>query len=242
MLKIPFNPIERAKEVENIVCKNDKRKYYRFRFSRYYGGIVTADTIGCCFLCAYCWNYFRNLEPEKFGNFYSSKEVAEKLLEISKKKNCYKIRISGAEPLLGEKTLNHLINILEILKNYKIDFILETNGLILGYYDFIDFLKPYKNFLYIRISIKGYDEKSFEKITGAEGKYWKYQILALKKLIENEFVAWPAIMYETFKGKGIEMLAEKLKSLNIKPEEIEIEYLEKYPFVIKNLKERNIEI
>ena len=49
-------------------------------------------------------------------------------------------------------------------------------------------------------------------------------------------------MYETFKGKGVEIISEKLKSLNIKPEEIEIEYLETYSFVIKNLKQRNIEI
>jgi len=31
MLALPFDPIERAKEVEEVVVKNGKRKYYRFR-------------------------------------------------------------------------------------------------------------------------------------------------------------------------------------------------------------------
>ena len=235
MIEIPFNPIERAKEVENIVCKDNKRKYYRFRYSRYYAGIVTADSVGCCLLCAYCWNYFKNLNPEKFGKFYSAKEVCEKLIEISNKKNCKKFRISGAEPILGEKSFNHLIEILEIMKNYANEFIIETNGIILGYNEkFIDMLEKFIDFVYVRISIKGYDEKSFEKITGAKGEFFNYQLIALKNLLDKKFFAWPAIMYETFKGK--------LKEFGIKVEEIEIEYLEKYPFVIENLKRRKIEL
>ena len=76
-MKLPFDPVKRAKDVEKIVMSNDKRKYYRFRYTRYYGGIVTADTVGCNLLCAYCWNYFKNLCPERYGEYYSPKEVAE---------------------------------------------------------------------------------------------------------------------------------------------------------------------
>lgn len=42
----PFDPFERASEVENIVMKDSRRKYYRFRYSRHYDGIVTADAAG----------------------------------------------------------------------------------------------------------------------------------------------------------------------------------------------------
>ncbi len=245
MPQIPFDPLKRANEVEEIVCKDNSRKYYRFRFSRYYGGIVTADAVGCCFLCAYCWNYFRNLNPGKYGKFYSSEEVAERILRISNKKNCKRIRISGAEPILGKRSFNHLLKIIEILKeNLEIlEFILETNGFILGYYpELINPLTKFKEFLFVRISIKGWDEKSFELISGTKRKYFEYPILALKNLLENDITAWPAIMYEIFKGKGIEIFAEKLKKFKIDPEEIEIEYLERYPFVIENLRKRKINL
>jgi uncharacterized Fe-S cluster-containing radical SAM superfamily protein len=30
-----------------VICKGNKRKYYRFRAGRFYGGIATADCMGC---------------------------------------------------------------------------------------------------------------------------------------------------------------------------------------------------
>ena len=42
----PFDPFVRASEVEKIVMEGSRRKYYRFRYSRHYGGIVTADAVG----------------------------------------------------------------------------------------------------------------------------------------------------------------------------------------------------
>ncbi len=127
-LKLPFNPVERAKEVERIVMHDGKRKYYRFRYTRYYGGIVTADTVGCNLLCAYCWNYFKNLHPEKHGKFYSPEEVAERLLKIARSKNCNLFRISGAEPILGKASAKHVA---EVIAYTDGEFILETNGLML---------------------------------------------------------------------------------------------------------------
>jgi uncharacterized Fe-S cluster-containing radical SAM superfamily protein len=50
----PFDPIQRSKEVESLVIQGDKRCYYRFRFAKFYGGIVTAHATGCNLLCAYC--------------------------------------------------------------------------------------------------------------------------------------------------------------------------------------------
>lgn len=63
-MMIPFDPILRAREVESLVMKGNARRYYRFRYALYYGGIVTADAVGCNLLCAYCWNYFKNENPE----------------------------------------------------------------------------------------------------------------------------------------------------------------------------------
>jgi uncharacterized Fe-S cluster-containing radical SAM superfamily protein len=57
----PFDAFERASEVEKIVMEGSQRKYYRFRSSRHYGGIVTADAVGCNILCAYCWKSFESI-------------------------------------------------------------------------------------------------------------------------------------------------------------------------------------
>ena len=243
-MELPFDPIERAKEVEDIVANGEKRKYYRFRYASYYGGIVTADTIGCCFLCAYCWNYFRNLNPKGAGKFYSSLEVVNNLLEISFRKNCKKFRISGAEPILGKKSFSHLEKILELLnqKIENLEFIIETNGLLLGYKtELIERLKKYKKFIFVRISLKGWDEISFEKISGARRDFFIYPIKALKILKDSGIEAWPAIMYDIFRSNGLQKIKEILKK-EVGSDEVEIEYLESYPFVVRNLKNRGIEI
>ena len=75
-LHLPFDPVARAREVEGLVMDGPRRKYYRFRAARYYGGIATADAVGCCLLCAYCWNYGRNLDPVRAKGFFVSPEEA----------------------------------------------------------------------------------------------------------------------------------------------------------------------
>ena len=41
MEELPFNPIQRSDKVEQLVMQGDKRRYYRFRYAKFYGGIVT---------------------------------------------------------------------------------------------------------------------------------------------------------------------------------------------------------
>jgi uncharacterized Fe-S cluster-containing radical SAM superfamily protein len=138
----PFDPVQRTKDVESLVMQGDKRRYYRFRFAKFYGGIVTADAVGCNLLCAYCWNYSRNLNPTKAGEFYSPHEVAEKLRAISDKHKCNQFRVSGAEPILGRNSALHLAEVIELMNGH---FIIETNGLAIGHdISLLDLLRPLK--------------------------------------------------------------------------------------------------
>lgn len=229
-----FNPIERAREIEKIVMKGNKRKYYRFRYTRYYGGIVTADTVGCNLLCAYCWNYFKNLHPERYGGFYSPEEVANRLLSIARAKGCYLFRISGAEPILGEKSAKHTA---EVISKVGGEFILETNGLMFGYSpELSDYFKGLN--VTVRLTVKGWDEESFERITGARGEFFRYQLKAIEALAERGIPFWVAVMYDVFGEEGVEILREKLPV----PCRIEYEFLETYPFVLENLKRRGIKL
>jgi uncharacterized Fe-S cluster-containing radical SAM superfamily protein len=230
-LPVPFDPLARAREIEAIVMRDSMRKYYRFRASRHYGGIVTADAVGCCFLCAYCWNYRRNLCPETYGTFYAPQQVVEKLRAIAAKKGISLFRVSGAEPVLGERSFHHL---LEVLRAGR--FILETNGLILGHQPgLIDFLV--QRDVSVRVSIKGWNPETFEKITGARGEFFSLPIVALKRLEEAGVEAWPAVMGDLFGWEGVEELTRILREKGISGR-IEVEYLERYPFVAENLKRR----
>lgn len=241
-LSYPFDPEERAAESERLVLKEGKRLYHKFRPAPYYGGIATADAIGCCFLCAYCWNYNRNLNPQRFDNFYSAQEVSSRLLKIARKRFFHQFRITGSEPVLGENSFNHLLKVITHIfqEMPRSIFILETNGFVLGYRkDFIKKLK-YPN-LRIRISLKGIDEDSFQNISGAKKEYFLYPIVALKELRAQGIKAWPAVMKDLFTEDEIERLRRLLHEYRIKSE-LELEYLERYPFVLENMDKRNIQI
>jgi len=241
-LSFPFDPVERAAEVERLVLKEEKRLYYRFRAAPYYGGIATADAIGCSFLCAYCWNYSRNLNPARFNKFYSAQEVAANLLKIARKRSFHLFRITGSEPLLSEASLEHLRGVLKIIfqEQPRSVFILETNGFFLGLRKDLIGKLIFKN-LWIRISLKGVDEESFELISGARREFFQYPLVALKELEKEGMKAWPAVMRDLFTDEEIGRLAKVLEEYGIGAR-LEEEGLEEYPFVTENMQKRNVQI
>jgi len=175
---LPFDSIQRSREVEQDVMQGDKRRYYRFRYAKFYGGIVTADAIGCSLLCAYCWAYSRNLNPAKAGTFYSPSEVAGKLLGLAERNDCDQFRVSGSEPILGRVSALHLAEVIKLTGGH---FIIETNGIMLGYDpSLIDLLKPLD--CHVRLCIKAHNGLDFERITGAKADGFAYQILAAEAL------------------------------------------------------------
>lgn len=241
-LNFPFDPLKRAAEVESIVTQGDKRLYYRFRPAPYYGGIATADAVGCSFLCAYCWNYNRNLNPARFREFYNSQQVSLKLLNIAQRKSFNMFRISGAEPILGENSFNHLIDVIDIIfqNRPRSVFILETNGFILGCRTDLTKKLRFQN-LRIRICLKGVDEESFELITGAQREFFAYPFKALKELEKQGINAWPALMGDLFSHDKILGLKKLLEEYGINAQ-LELESLEAYPFVLENMKKRKLKI
>jgi len=240
-VEFPFDPLKRSEEIENQVTRDNKRLYYRFRPAPYYGGIATADAVGCSFLCAYCWNYNRNLHPERFKEFYTPQQVADKLLHIAYKKSFRLFRISGAEPILGEKTFTHLIEVLKLINQSKPDslFILETNGFFLGYQT--DLLNKFREFpnLKVRICLKGIDPNSFEHMTGVQKDFFRFPLIALKELEKLGVRTWPALMGDLFSREEINEFEKLLKESGIHSQ-LELEYLEAYPFVLENMKKRKI--
>jgi uncharacterized Fe-S cluster-containing radical SAM superfamily protein len=218
-----IDPLKLSNEVKHQVCHNDKRKYYRFRKTRFYGGCATADCLGCNLRCAYCWGQKKVWKPIKFGQYETSIEVSKKLLKM----DLPLIRVSGGEPTICKK---HLLDLMSRTPN-EILFILETNGILIDE-AFVRELHRFGN-VYVRVSLKGVDEITFEKITGADGKYFYYQIDALKLLNKYNIKNRAALLVDLFTD-------DQIKSLGIP--NLEFEELIEYPFVIRNLKRKGIQI
>ncbi|MFX0017468.1 MAG: radical SAM protein [Promethearchaeota archaeon] len=218
-----IDPIELSIQVRNQVSENDKRKYYRFRKTRFYGGCATADCLGCNLRCAYCWGQKKVWNPNKYGEYYTSREVSQKLINMK----LPLVRLSGGEPTICK---THLLRLISLIPEETL-FILETNGILIDE-DFAKKLSQFKN-LYVRVSLKGVDELTFEKITGAEGKYFNHQINTLKLLKQYNIKSRAALLPDFFTN-------EQIKRLGVS--NLEYEQLITYPFVIKNLERKGIKI
>ena len=222
-----YEPIDLAKKIEKIVIKNNEKKYYRFRPTGFYGGIATADTVGCNLHCKFCWSSNSVWNPTNTGRFYSPENVAEKLLKISELKGYSQVRISGGEPTIGRK---HLINLLENIESNLV-FILETNGILLGSSrSYIEELSKFKN-LHIRVCIKGTNSEEFSLLTGAELGF-KYQMKSLEYLKDSK-ISFNIALVSIKRDK--QDFYNKLKEMNLGNIMLEEEEIKLYPSVRNRL-------
>jgi uncharacterized Fe-S cluster-containing radical SAM superfamily protein len=235
---VSYDPIQRHLAIEKLVTRlgpeGQDRKYYRFRPARWYGGIVTADCAGCGLLCRFCW--VRDtvmLRPAETGRFYTPRQVADNLTALAGKFGFRQLRVSGGEPTIGKA---HLLQLLELLKNKRLSFILETNGILFGHdEDYARDLARY-DFIHVRVSLKGCNKQEFSTLTGAESEGFELQLDSLKTLTEAGVKCHPSVMISFSSRESFGKLKERLKQ--IVPdlaEQVEIEELILYPHVIKRL-------
>ncbi len=226
-----YDPVKRAEDVARIVCRGDLRKYYRFRPARFYGGIATADCVGCCLRCVFCWSWREVVRPGAYGRFYSPEAVAERLIRTARKKGFERVRISGNEPSISRE---HLLKVLERIPG-DILFILETNGILIGHDEtYAVDLGKFKN-LYVRVSLKGTTEEEFSVLTGAEPDGFKLQLKAIENLYRAGVQVQPAVMVSFSSKENIWALRKRLATIAPKFKDIEIEEVALYGDVEKRL-------
>ena len=239
VFQMVFDPLEKLEKIQKIVCNEDKRKYYRFRISKQYAGDVTADCVGCFLDCAFCWSSRVNSRPAEIGKFYSVEKVFKKVVETARRRKLHRVRLSGGEPTL---CIEHFTKLVEIFGEKASDLtcIIETNGILIAKFpELAKLLASYPN-MEVRVSIKGFDEESFERITGAEGKYFWWQIDAIKILLKHRAYAYCATMWETAGPRGVKKLMKTLLKHGV--DGLELECLYRYDFVMKRIKERGIKL
>jgi uncharacterized Fe-S cluster-containing radical SAM superfamily protein len=232
-----FDPLKLAEQARDIICKDTQRKYYRFRPARFYGGIATADCLGCCLRCIFCWAWDKVINPEKYGEYYTPEEVARRLISIAKSKEYTQLRISGNEPTICHE---HLIRILELIpKDYL--FILETNGILIGSDEsYAEDLSRFPN-LYARVSLKGTCEEEFSRLTGAIPEGFQLQLKALEYLAKYKVKVHPACMISFTPSENITALRKGLKTIKPAFENFEVEELILYPSIESRLKKMKVE-
>jgi uncharacterized Fe-S cluster-containing radical SAM superfamily protein len=223
-----YNPIELSKKTEELVVKDELKKYYRFRPAGFYGGIATADTVGCNLRCKFCWSSQSVWDAKNTGEFYSPRDVAERLQRIADSKGYHQLRISGGEPTIGRQ---HLLEVLEALPR-RYTFILETNGLLLGYdKDYVHALSSYPQ-LHVRVCLKGADSEEFSLFTGANQGF-DFQMKALQLLQEYQMNFNIALVSANLVKK--QDFFKRLEDLGLGSVMLEEEEIQLYPLVKKRL-------
>jgi len=227
-----FDPLELSKKTEQIVVKETAKKYYRFRPTKFYGGIATADTVGCNLRCMFCWSDRSVWNAAQTGTFYSPEQVTEELSTIAQRKQYTQVRISGGEPTIGR---NHLLAVLERIPSH-LNFILETNGILLGADStYVNQLSSFKN-LHVRVCLKGIDEKEFSWFTGASTGF-QYQINALEYLRDAHLQFNIAVVSLQ---KDRTALYNKLSEMGLDKVMLEEEEIVLYPQVRQRLEQQNL--
>jgi uncharacterized Fe-S cluster-containing radical SAM superfamily protein len=230
----PFDPIKRAQEIEGLVMEGDARKYYRFRYQQRWWAPSVADASGCCLSCAYCWNASRNQALP--GKYCRPSTVAEKLNNMSTEHGdhprAYFMRTGGCEPVLGEKSMNHLIAVLDLLDCDR--FLLETNGIMLGENpQFFEKLEQFKDMILVRVTAKAHSPERFERITGAKADFFDRPIRAIHEAGRRGFDCELAYMPDFCCG-------ECLKKISGWGGRYDSERLKIYPKTMENLRARNV--
>lgn len=233
-----YDSVARHEAIEKIVTrtadKTQERKYWRFRFDRWYGGIVTADAVGCGLLCKFCWvSDTVMLKPASVGTFYNAERVAHILTEMAGKRGLQQMRVSGGEPTIGKK---HLLELLEHLSGQNLLFILETNGLLIGGdQSYAEELSRYP-FVHVRVSLKGCSEEEFGKLTGARPEGFLLQLKALENLAKRGVECHPAIMISFSPKKSLQALIARIHEIDPKlVKGVEMEELILYPSVQRKI-------
>jgi len=224
----PFDPVELAKETEKIVCQKDQRKYTDFYATGVNGGIATGYACGCCLRCIFCWVDLSREFPESHGEFYSPKEVFEKLRDAALMYRVDKARISGAEPTLGRE---HLIALLRWVEESPFSlFVLETNGILFGADSgYVKEVSQFKK-VHTRICLKAGTPEGFTKRTGAKPEAF---VLPFKAI--QFFLRYRASFHVASMSKDPRFMAEEeRKSLLKKLKEID-------PRLVKHLEEEVVD-
>ncbi|MDI6847032.1 MAG: radical SAM protein [Candidatus Bathyarchaeia archaeon] len=238
-----YDPVQRHFAIEKLVTRmgpdGQEKKYYRIRPARWYGGIVTADCVGCGLLCKFCWvSDALMFHPADFGRFYTPRKIADSLVALARKRDLKLLRVSGGETTIGKP---HLLRLLDNLKGKGYRFVLETNGIPIACDEsYAETLSRF-HFVHVRVSLKGCSEEEFAMLTGAKPEGFTLQLKALQRLMDAGVSCHPSVMVSFSSRKNLQTLIQRLRQISPRlAEEVEIEELILYPHVVRRMQKHGL--
>ncbi len=245
----PFNPVELSHLIENIVAKNASgtqlRKYTHFRVVRFYQRSATAFVVGCNLRCFFCWSPRARDYPESYGEYYTPREVVNKLAKLCKTQGTTRARISGGEPTIARKHLLELLKLVDEEKAIEL-FVLETNGILIGYDpNFAKDLARSCTKLLVRVSIKAGSPKAFRERTGGSEEFYELPFRAIEYLLNEGVKTYAAILIDPRIVSVHERRAIFSRLSSIDPRlvrEVEEETIELFPEAIRRMKVYGIKL
>lgn len=171
------------------------------------------------------------------GDFYDPQQAFEKLVEIASRHRYRYFRLSGGEPTIS---WSHLMEFLKYVEETNYTFILETNGILIGFDKrYAEKLSRFSRVV-VRVSFKGTTSDEFHLLTGAEPQFFELQFKALENLMEvgmkpgQDF--YPAVMLSFSSDDSYRAFKKRLSSIHpVLVESIDEEYVILYPHVIEIL-------
>jgi len=156
---MPHNPLELAKQTEEIVVRDGKRPYRSISVEPFYRQIASARSVGCNLRCRFCWidktrDYPRRTPPDT--RWLTPEEVYEELMRVSNNGIMTEfVRITGCEPTIGREYLLSFLEVASVTARVRKRVLLETNGILLGADEsYVKALRRYINNLSVRLSFK----------------------------------------------------------------------------------------
>jgi len=135
----------------------------------------------------------------------------------------------------------HLFRLLELIDQTNYSFILETNGILIGYDS--SYAKKLSRFrcVHVRVSIKGTTSQEYAMLTGAKPESFSLQLKALKNLLDAGVSCHPAVMLSFSSKENFQNFLDTLKNIDLRlVNEVEEEYVFLYPHVVRRLKKAGI--
>ena len=142
----------------------------------------------------------------------------------------------GNEPTLARE---HLLKVLDPIPSNLL-FILETNGILVGYKEsYAKDLARFKN-LHVRVSSKGTTEEEFSRLTGCTPEGFRLQLKAIENLYQAGVEVQPAVMVSFSSSESVEALQKRLGQIAPERSDIGMEELVLYGDVEERLRKANL--
>lgn len=174
---------EAARALSDLVERPGARRVLRIGAAAACGGAVTVYLPGCNLGCIHCWAGPDREDPEGAAPWWEFPRIAACIRTFRRENRidaaADRIRLSGGEPILGERFFELLAVVLRLPGMVFV----ETNGTVLGAHtEWCEKLAALRDRVFLKVSIKAGTAGQFARLTGCDPIAWESTWRAVESL------------------------------------------------------------